>query len=148
MFVANYRVWWHGHSSELIFISQKLFQILWWLHIISFIFFKDFAGKSKFIFNLDSKIWGKFVCFDLTVVVASSSAPEAEFITKNLTRKKFKFGSGLHIPAKNFKEIIKIKSDHHNILNNFCEIKFNLEECPSHHNVYNWKMIGMLLNTY
>ena len=136
MFVANYRVWWHGHSSELIFISQKLFQILWWLHIISFIFFKDFAGKSKFIFNLDSKIWGKFVCFDLTVVVASSSAPEAEFITKNLTLKKFKFGSGLHIPAKNFKEIIKIKSDHHNILNNFCEIKFNSEECPSHHTTY------------
>ena len=74
-------LWWHGHSSELIFISQKLFQILWWLHIISFIFFKDFAGKSKFIFNLDSKIWGKFVCFDLTVVVASSSAPEAELLT-------------------------------------------------------------------
>ena len=61
-------------------------------------------------------------------------APEAEFITKNLTQKKFKFGSGLRIPAKNFKEIIKIKSDHHNILNNFCEIKFNSEECPSHHN--------------
>ena len=69
----------------------------------------------------------------VVAVVASSSAPEAEFITKNLTRKKFKFGSGLHIPAKNFKEIIKIKSDHHNNLNNFCEIEFNSEECPSHH---------------
>ena len=95
-------LWWHGHSSELIFISQKLFQILWWLLIISFIFFKDFAGKSKFIFNLDSKIWGKFVCFDLTVVVSSSSAPEAEFITKKFDTKEVQVWEWITYSSKKF----------------------------------------------
>jgi len=97
-------------------------------------FLQRFCWEEQIHFQFGLNNLRKFVCFDLTVVVALSLAPVAEFITKNLTQKKFRFGSGLHIPAKNFKEIIKIKSDYHNILNNFCEIKFTLEECPSHHN--------------
>ena len=41
----------------------------------------------------------------------------------------------LHLPAKHFKEIVEIKYDHHKILDNFCQMKNYLEECPRHHNV-------------
>ena len=98
-----------------------------------YILFPSFSSKILLGRANSFSIWTQKFEENLFVLTWRSSAPEAEFITKNLTRKKFKFGSGLHIPAKNFKEIIKIKSDHHNILNNFCEIKFNSEECPSHH---------------
>ena len=41
----------------------------------------------------------------------------------------------LQLPAKNFKEIVKINCDNHKILDNFCQIKNYSEECPRHHNV-------------
>ena len=65
---------------------------------------------------------------------ATTTSPSKQ--TTKWHKKKFKFRDGLHIPAKNFKEILKIKFDHHEILNNFCKIKFNSEECPRHHNVH------------
>ena len=83
-----YILWWHGHSSELIFISQKLFQILWWLHIISFIFFKDFAGKSKFIFNMDFFFWKIIVYFDDMVCGRQSLLPHWQLVkTHNISQK-------------------------------------------------------------
>ena len=42
----------------------------------------------------------------------------------------------LQLPAKNFKEIVKIKCDNHKILDNFCQIKNYSEECPCHHNIH------------
>ena len=42
----------------------------------------------------------------------------------------------LHVPAKKFKEIVKINIDPHKILDNFCLIKNFSEECLSHHNVH------------
>ena len=45
----------------------------------------------------------------------------------------------LQLPAKNFKEIVKIKCDNHKILDNFRQIKNYSEECPRHHN--DWSMI-------
>ena len=39
----------------------------------------------------------------------------------------------LQLPARNFKEIVKIKCDNHKILDNFCLIKNYSEECPRHH---------------
>ena len=39
----------------------------------------------------------------------------------------------LQLPAKNFKEIVKIKCDNHKILDNFRQIKNYSEECPRHH---------------
>ena len=65
---------------------------------------------------------------------ATTASPSKQ--TTKWHKKKFKFRDGLHIPAKNFKEILKIKFDHHDILNNFCKIKFNSEECPSHHTLH------------
>ena len=41
-----------------------------------------------------------------------------------------------HLPAKNFKEIVKIKCDNHKILDNFRQIKNYSEECPCHHTIY------------
>ena len=40
------------------------------------------------------------------------------------------------ISAKNFREMVKTNNDYHKILDNFCEMKNNLEESPCHHNVY------------
>ena len=51
---------------------------------------KKFAEKSYSTFHFDLKIWLKFVCFDSLVVVASSSAPEAEFVNKMSTKKTSK----------------------------------------------------------
>ena len=39
----------------------------------------------------------------------------------------------LHVPAKKFKEIVKINIDPHKFLDNFCLMKKYLEECQRHH---------------
>ena len=49
---------------------------------------------------------------------------------------KSKFKVDLHVPAKDFKEIVKVKCDHHKIVDNFCQMKNYLEECRCHNNVY------------
>ena len=94
-----------------------------------------FAGTSKTSFNLDFKTGGKFVCFDLLVVGASSSLLYAKLITTNCQKSFSKFKLVLHVPAKKFKEIVKINIDPHKILDNFCLMKNYLEECLSHHNI-------------
>ena len=49
----------------------------------------------------------------------------------------------LQLPAKNFKEIVKIKCDNHKILDNFRQIKNYSEECPRHHITYNTQRIPL-----
>ena len=49
----------------------------------------------------------KIVCFDGMVFGASLSAPEAELITTKCQKNISKLTLVLHLPAKNFKEIVK-----------------------------------------
>ena len=53
----------------------------------------------------------------------------------------------LQLPAKNFKEIVKIKFDNHKILDNFCLIKNYSEECPRHHKAYSITTLLKALNS-
>ena len=64
------------------------------------------------------------------------SAPAEKLITTNCQKSFSKFKLVLHVPAKKFKEIVKINIDPHKILDNFCLMKNYLEECLSHHNMY------------
>ena len=63
------------------------------------------------------------------------SAPAEKLITTNCQKNFSKFKLVLHVPAKKFKEIVKINIDPHKILDNFCLMKNYLEECLSHHSV-------------
>ena len=51
------------------------------------IFLKNNHGKSYSTFNLNLLVLTFVVCFDSLVVVASSSAPEAELITTKCQKK-------------------------------------------------------------
>ena len=52
---------------------------------------------------------------------------------KELSKKFSKLKLVLHVPAKKFKEIVKINIDPHKILDNFCLINNFSEECLSYH---------------
>ena len=78
-----YLLWWRWHSSKYFFIKRKLSRNLWGSMFILTNSLNFFAGTSKTSFNLDFKTGGKFVCFDLLVVGASSSLLYAKLTTKN-----------------------------------------------------------------
>ena len=63
------------------------------------------------LFILTWKLDKKFVCFDVLVVGASSSAPEAELITTKCQKKKFKLNVEELFPANFFWVSLNIKSD-------------------------------------
>jgi len=112
-------------------------------------FYGDHTLPLQFLWNLllehvnplwilTSDLRKFFVCFEQLVVGALSSLPEAELIKKisnNISKLKLVLHV-LHVPVKNFKETVKIKCDHHEVLDNFCQMKNYLEEFPSHHNMH------------
>ena len=83
-------------------------------------FFEIFAGICETNFNLE--------IFFLQFVVMSFALGDNDEAPTTITSKQTKFPQVfksklklvLHLPAKNFKEIVKIKCDDHKILDNFC----------------------------
>ena len=99
-------------------------------------------------------IWTLKLEENLFVLICWSSAPRRLCFTQNSqqrTVKKFsKLKLVLHVPAKKFKEIVKINIDPHKILDNFCLMKNYLEECLSHHSAKAyWKiMFNLTFNPF
>ena len=80
-------------------------------------------------FNLEIFSWLKFVCFDSSVGMASSAAPEENSSQQQITIFFQGLKLVLHLPAKSFNKTDKINFVHHKILINFCEMKNYSEEC-------------------
>ena len=115
---------------------QKFFLFKFWITFCFTNFPKDVAGKCNPRNTLSLFCWRKFVCFDLPVVGASSTLPDEKIVNKMSQQKRLKVFLGLHFPATSFTEILTIKIDQHEILNNFCYMTINSEECRSYHSTY------------
>ena len=102
-----YSVWWRGHSSKYFFIKWKLSIILWGSMFVLRISLNFFTGTSKTSFNLDFKTGGKFVCFDLLVVGASSSLLYAKLITKNCQKNFPNWNWFYMFQQKNSKKLLR-----------------------------------------
>ena len=100
-------VWWRWHSSKYFFIKRKLSRNLWGSMFILTISLNFFAGTSKTSFNLDFKTWGKFVCFDLLVVGASSSLLYAKLTTKNCQKNFPNWNWFYMFQQKNSKKLLR-----------------------------------------
>ena len=129
-------LWWLGDSSELNFISQKLFRMLWWSDFILMISLKFFAGICNPLPNLN------FFRVKFFVMNSASGADDEATTTVRSKQTNFpqifesKLKMNLLFPAKSLKKMKEIICNHHKIWNNFCEMKINSEECPCHHNVH------------
>ena len=102
-----YVSWWRWHSSKYFFIKRKLSRNLWGSMFILTNSLNFFAGTSKTSFNLDLKTWGKFVCFDLLVVGASSSLLYAKLITKNCQKNFPNWNWFYMFQQKNSKKLLR-----------------------------------------
>ena len=100
-------VWWRWHSSKYFFIKRKLSRNLWGSMFILTNSLNFFAGTSKTSFNLDFKTGGKFVCFDLLVVGASSSLLYAKLITKNCQKNFPNWNWFYMFQQKNSKKLLR-----------------------------------------
>ena len=106
-YLGKWAIWWRWHFSKYFFIKRKLSRNLWGSMFILTNSLNFFAGTSKTSFNLDFKTGGKFVCFDLLVVGASSSLLYAKLTTKNCQKNFPNWNWFYMFQQKNSKKLLR-----------------------------------------